>query len=64
MDFTLKAHSSNEFVHEIMKLDKTIAIKVVLPLWRWCDARNKVNAGEKLQSAFEIGCNMQPWPTC
>ena len=38
----------------ILSLDKSVQIKVIVLLWRWWSARNKVNEGHRLMNAQEI----------
>jgi hypothetical protein len=37
-----------ETISKLWKFDKHMQLKVVVLLWRWWSARNKVNNGERL----------------
>jgi len=50
----LGCQSGRETVHMILSLEKSIQVKVIVWLWRWWSARNKVNEGHRLMSASEI----------
>lgn len=49
----LQAESALEFVQKILQLKPEIRLMVVVFLWHWWDVRNKVNAGEHMQSCQE-----------
>jgi hypothetical protein len=51
----LQFQSADAVVQAILKLDGSSTTKVVLLLSMWWEARNKVNAGDKKQTAYEVG---------
>jgi len=50
----MKCQSGKETIQKLWELDKTIQLNVVVLLWRWWSARNKVNDGGRMQSEAEI----------
>jgi len=50
----MKCQSGKETIQKLWELDKTIQLSVVVLLWRWWSARNKVNDGGRMQSEAEI----------
>lgn len=46
----LQSRSTEEFVLHILQLRPDVCLMVVVLLWRWWDVRNKVNAGELMQT--------------
>ena len=50
----VNCQSGVETINKIWGFDRHIQLKVIVFLWRWWSARNKVNEGERMQSANEI----------
>jgi hypothetical protein len=50
----MKCQSGKETIQKLWELDKTMHLHVIVLLWRWWSARNKVNDGGRMQSEAEI----------
>jgi hypothetical protein len=50
----VNCQSGSETISKLWKFDKHIQLKVIVLLWRWWSARNKLNNGERLQNAEEV----------
>jgi hypothetical protein len=50
----MKCLLEKETIQKLWELDKTIQLSVIVLLWRWWSARNKVNNGGRMQSEAEI----------
>jgi len=48
------ALSAKDMVKSILAMDEAVQRTVIMFLWCWWDARNKANAGEKMQSTDEV----------
>jgi len=48
------AVSAKDMVRDILAMDEAVQRTVIMFLWCWWDARNKANAGEKMQSTDEV----------
>jgi hypothetical protein len=54
MEELIELRSSREVIIKILSLEEETCIMVLNLLWKWCSARNAVNAGEKLLANSEI----------
>ncbi|CAL4921257.1 unnamed protein product [Urochloa decumbens] len=50
----MECRSGVETINKIWELERTTQLKVIVLLWRWWSARNKVNDGGRMQNANEI----------
>jgi hypothetical protein len=44
----LLAKSAKVFVWNVLQLEQSLACKASLLVWKWWDARNKVNTGDSI----------------
>jgi len=50
----VQCRSGKKMVEKIWKMQADQQLKIVVWMWRWWTARNKANAGERVQSAGEV----------
>ena len=50
----VQCRSGKEMAEKIWKMQADQQLKIVVWMWRWWTARNKANAGERVQSAGEV----------
>jgi hypothetical protein len=50
----VQTRSAEEFVMNVLSLRRDICLRIVILLWRWCDVRNKTNAGELMSTCQDM----------